>query len=408
MEKLVPFFERLLSLLVVFLLLSGTVIWTGSYLGHTFTPPAPIDERLLPAAEDLAALGLSPSSLVPYDSASWNVVDRNGRPQGRVIATAPYAHDVVGFAGPTPLLIYIDSATVVKGLTSCENSETPDFYRRAEESLFAQTIGKTLADVAARKYDAVTGATYSSNAIIHNLKYTTARRWQARAEKAAGAPVIGWGRTIAVGLVLLLGLLAGWRWRGIKWVRLTVLLLNVGVTGFWCGQFLSFSLFRGWIANGVSPLLYLPTVLLLAVALVMPYLGRRHHYCQWVCPYGSLQELAWYLPFPKWPLSPGVYRVMRRVRYTVLFLLLMALWLGVGTAVLDYEPFTAFLVSTALPGVLVLAGAFVLLGIFIPRPWCHLLCPVGTLLDLAEDCGRRREKGGTASPSSSQATTQKG
>jgi polyferredoxin len=99
---------------------------------------------------------------------------------------------------------------------------------------------------------------------------------------------------------------------------------------------------------------------------------------------------------------------MRRVRYTVLFLLLMALWLGVGTAVLDYEPFTAFLVSTALPGVLVLAGAFVLLGIFIPRPWCHLLCPVGTLLDLAEDCGRRREKGGTASPSSSQATTQKG
>ena len=69
-------------------------------------------------------------------------------------------------------------------------------------------------------------------------------------------------------LVLLLGVWAAWKGRGKRWVRLGVLLFNVGVLGFWCGQFLSLSLLHGWIANGTDPLAFLATLLMLGVAVV--------------------------------------------------------------------------------------------------------------------------------------------
>lgn len=49
------------------------------------------------------------------------------------------------------------------------------------------------------------------------------------------------------------------------------LVLNVVVLGFWCGQFLSLSLLRGWIANGFDPIIYLPTLIILATAVLMPF-----------------------------------------------------------------------------------------------------------------------------------------
>jgi len=406
-NRLIPLFERLLSLLVVFLLLSGTVIWSGKYLGHRLAGVAAqesVETAVpLPTAEQLQMIGLSPAALRVADSASWTVVGTDGKDAGQLIATEPYAHDISGYAGPTPLYIYVDAAQVVRGVLSADNSETPDFYRRAEQDVFRQVVGMSLGDVASRKVDAVSGATFSSNAIIHNLKYAIAARSQAAIAQQGHTPAIGWGRTLAVVAVLAVGIVAAFRWRGKKKVRLLVLFLNVVVTGFWCGQFLSLSLVRGWVQNGLDPLLYLPSVLLLLVAIVMPYLHRPHHYCQWVCPYGSLQEIAWALPLPKWHVAPSVFRVMRLVRYAVLLLLLAALWFGLGVGILDYEPFAAFNVSTALTAVIVLALAFVVLGVFIPRPWCRCLCPVGTLLELCEDAGRKKAvtKQPAASPKSS-------
>lgn len=394
MQKLIPLFERLLSLLVVFLLLSGTVVWSGKYLGRTFAGTAQkttVETCVAqPTTEQLATLGLTAAQLTIADSASWLVMGTDGKAAGTLIATEPYARDVSGFAGTTPLYIYIGVEGTVRGIASADNSESPDFYRRATEGVFAQMVGKSTADVAASKVDAVSGATYSSNALINNVKYTLAARSQSVGTAKGAAPAIGWGRTVCIAVVLVLGFVVAIKYRGRKWLRLLTLALNVVVTGFWCGQFLSLSLVRGWIENGLDPVLYLPSLLLLLVAIVAPYAGRSHHYCQWVCPYGSLQELAWHVPVKKWQLGNRAYRLMRLVRYVVLSLLLALMWFGVGTFLLDYEPFSAFLVGTATPAVIVLAAAFVVLGIFVPRPWCRCLCPVGTLLELAEDKGRKK------------------
>ena len=93
---------------------------------------------------------------------------------------------------------------------------------------------------------------------------------------------------------------------------------------------------------------YLPMVCVLGVALIMPFFGRHRHYCTWVCPYGSLQELAGRLPLPKIPCSPRVFRIMSRVRMGVLSLLLLLLWTGVGGFLLNYERSPSLLTKVCL------------------------------------------------------------
>lgn len=384
--------EHTLSLLVVFLLLCSAAVWTGRLFGHDIGPAALTDSTrqaafAAPDAELLARLTLDGQSvkLQPRDSASWMVCAADGNKLGVVLSSAPYARDIEGFAGPTPVFVYVDRTGKVVQTAAADNDETPDFFESAWNGTAPHWQGLTAAEAAALKVDAVSGATYSSMAIVRNVQQTLAAYVEAEVRRA-DAPAVGWLRTAAVAMVLLLGVLAAWLGRGRKAVRVTVLLLNVGVTGFWCGQFLSLSLLRGWVANGLDPLLYLPAVLMLAVALLMPWLGRKRHYCNWVCPFGSLQELAARLPLlPKVPCGPKVYKWMRRVRMGVLAVLLLSLWTGVGAFLLDYEPFTAFMLVSASPVVLVLAGTFVVASLFVPNLWCKCCCPVGALLDLSED-----------------------
>ena len=40
---------------------------------------------------------------------------------------------------------------------------------------------------------------------------------------------------------------------------------------------------------------------------------------------------------------------------------------------------------------LLLAAAFVVLAVFVPAPWCHALCPMGELLNLAEPSKKQKK-----------------
>ena len=396
-NKLINLLEHAISLLIVFLLLAGTVVWTGRLLGMEIgagPQSAQLTDRsLLPDKEAISRLGLAENvSLQPNDSASWLVKSAAGDNIGLLVATQPYAAKVTGFAGATPLYLLF-SADTLKALASGENAETPDYYAEAEAHLFQQVVGKTFNQIHPSKLDAMSGATMSSNGIKETLRLTLAARSDTFTSDQ-DTPGIRWGLTVVVVVALSLGAMAAWSNKRVKAVRVAVLLLNVGVLGFWAGQTLSVSLLRGWISHGLDPLLYLPLVIVLLVAIVMPILGRRHYYCNWVCPYGALQELAWMLPVPKVKVSQAVFNVMRMVRMVALMALLAALWFGAGAWLLDYEPFALFSLHTAGIGVIVLALVFVVAGLFIPRPWCRCLCPLGLLLEMSEG-GRKAQTSGS-------------
>lgn len=384
--------EHLLSLLVVFLMLMAAALWTGQLFGHQVGGNAEKAGQSSSSLTDkpneaqMEQLGLSANKvqLEPRDSASWNVTATDGTNLGVVVCSKPYAPEVKGFAGPTPLYVYIDQTGHISEMAAADNAETADFFHTAFHTLSPKWKGLTIHEAAELQVDAVSGATFSSKALIANVQQSMAARLK-QSNEQTGEPIIGWAKTLAVTIVLLLGILASWRFRGHKILRMVQLLLNVGVLGFWCGQFLSLSLLRGWISSGLDPLAYLPTVLMLAVAIGMPLFRRKHHYCTWVCPFGSLQELTSRLPFPKIHCSPKVYQMMGRIRFGVFALLMLLLWTGMGAAVLDYEPFTAFMVTTASPAVMALAAVFVVASCFVPKLWCRCVCPMGSLLDLSED-----------------------
>lgn len=382
---------RLLSLLIVFLLIAATAVWTGKLFGREIgaTKPAAAtssESVAPPNAEQMRALQLDNSSvrLAVRDSASWTVSDaESGAARGIIISSLPYARNVQGFAGTVPVYIYIGESGHISSSTPTDNAETADFLARAANGTLKHWQGLTPEAGADLKVDAVSGATFSSKALVANMQ-AALKGYNAGTVSQASEPVIGWPRTLAVAAVFLFGIAVAWRFRGNRLLRIAVLLLNVGVTGFWCGQFLSLSLLRGWIANGFDPIAYLPAVLMLAVALLLPFFGRPRHHCTWVCPYGSLQELAWRIPLPKIRCSAKAFRIMSHVRLGLLSVLLLLLWTGTGAFLLDYEPFSAFLLSAAPPAVTVLAGAFVVASCFVPNLWCKACCPVGALLDMAE------------------------
>lgn len=389
-KRILPTLERLLSLLVVFLMLSATTLWTGRFFGKQwgtddkFTQVEKI-ASVAPNAAQMTDLGLAGRILVPRDSASWFVWSADRAEQlGVVLSSEPYASDVIGYAGTTPLYIYLDNDDKVKEVVAGENFETRSFFRRAADGLLNQWDGLPAHQAAPLEVDAVTGATYSSHALIENMRNTLAVYAETE-HVGRTAPIIGWVRTFALFAVFGLGIFVSFRFKGKKWWRIAVLVLNVGVTGFWCGQFLSISVLRGWIENGADFLLYLPTLVMLLISLIMPYLGKPNHYCMWMCPYGSLQELAWRLPFPKIKVKAKTFKRLRSIRFVLLSVLMLLLWMGYGAFLLDYEPFSAFIVTTAAPAVIVLAASFVVLGLFFPHPWCHCVCPVGALLNLAEE-----------------------
>ena len=388
-KKITSLVERLFSLLVVFLLLASTTLWSGKLMGYHWLNqsdeiveiksdvPAPTDQQL-------SELGLENMTLIQRDSITWAVQASDQSKHGIVISSMPFSKDLIGYAGTTPLFVYIDAQDRVQGISVMEHDETPGFFRHAAEGILNQWNDLTVDKALEKEVDAVSGATYTSVSLIGNVKAVLAAH-ASKDQIRVTEPTIGWAKTIALFIVFAIGLDATFRFRGKRWLRLTIMILNVGVTGFWCGQFLSLSILHGWIQNGVDFMLYLPTITMLVIALIMPYLGKRNHYCLWMCPYGSLQELAFQLPIPKIKVGANVYKRMRQIRMAVLMILLASLWMGFGLSLLDYEPFSAFIINSAAPAVMILAGIFVVAGLFIPHPWCQCLCPVGALLNLAEE-----------------------
>lgn len=384
MNKCQDILQHIFSLLIVFLMLAATTLTTGRIFGYEWNRPEEVTDGLVfPDEVQMRGLGLDGCVLRQKNLFSWSVSDNEGRICGTVASSGPFADAIEGYAGTTPLYVYIDTLGVVRSVVSGQNDETPRFYRRVVETIFPQWCGLETGEALTLDIDAVTGATYSSNSIVQNMKAVLAA-YQDASYRVASAPVIGWFRTVVFLFVLLAGFLVSSCFKGVKWLRLAVLALNVAVAGFWCGQFISLSLLRGWFLNGMNWIAYLPALVMLLVAILMPFFGKHKYYCIWMCPLGSFQELAWYVPVRKIKVTSRVFKWMSRVRTLFLIVLMALLWTGFGQFYIDYEPFAAFLIESASPVVMVLAGVFVLLGIFVPRPWCRCLCPVGGLLDLAE------------------------
>ena len=374
------FWARLLSLVVVVLILAAAAILRdGRILGHD-----------LREAHEVKTLKNDTLEMTP-DGAF-------------VVNTKPLAKDVQGYGGPVPLKIHIKDGRVA-AVEAEPNAESPDFFNRAKE-LLNHWQNKSVDEALAEEVDAVSGATFSSRAIIANMQRGLAyakQRGQWGEDGSVGAlgtsapPIVG-SVSNSVGaletsappivalIVVLLGAVVPLFYNNRR-LHLVQLAVNVVVLGLWTGTFVSYTLFLRIFAGGVS----LSTIgalaaplLMLIVALIYPLAGRSGHYCANICPFGSAQELAGKLSRRKLRITPRVLKLLSVLRNLLWGVLMALLLTGTCTAWIDYELFTAFLYSSASVWVIVLAALFLVLSVWVPRPYCRFVCPTGALVKSVE------------------------
>lgn len=163
--------------------------------------------------------------------------------------------------------------------------------------------------------------------------------------------------------------------------RLVQQLLNVAVLGFWAGTFIDYAMMLNFFSGAPRfSLSFIVTLCLLIVGLIYPLFKRPNFYCTWICPFGSLQDLAGKVCRKKWKLSPKLVKALDTFRQALWVVLLALLYIGWGTSWIDYEIFTAFIVESASWIVIVVGAIFVVLSLFISRPFCRFVCPTGSLL----------------------------
>jgi uncharacterized protein with FMN-binding domain len=102
---------------------------------------------------------------------SWMAGDKTMTKENgmTIINTTTIGKDVQGFMGPTPLKIYIQKNKVVK-IEALKNQDTPKYFLKVKKALLEKWNGLKVKDAQNLKVDAVTGATYSSEGVIENVK----------------------------------------------------------------------------------------------------------------------------------------------------------------------------------------------------------------------------------------------
>jgi len=84
------------------------------------------------------------------------------------INTTSLCKEVIGYEDITPVEIHIKDGKVT-AVNALANKETPRFFAAAK-TLLDQYVGKSVKEASTLKVDAVSGATYSSDALIKNVQ----------------------------------------------------------------------------------------------------------------------------------------------------------------------------------------------------------------------------------------------
>ncbi len=298
-----------------------------------------------------------------------------------VVNTTELGKNIIGYGGPVPLTLTITNDTL-RSITALENNETPDFFVEVKP-LLKIWEGRSLAEAETLQVDVVSGATYSSHAVIDNVRkgvhflrdYKEAHSWWAQVDKS---PKFWFSLLV----VLQAGILPLWVHNRIY--RNLQQLLNVGVLGVWTGTFLNYTFFLNCTANGITSFSLLVPTIMLVTAFIYPLFGRKSHYCTHICPFGAAQDLAGQLTRRKKTIHPRTLKVLNHFRKLLWVALMLCMWTGLWFTWIDYEVFSAFIFQSSSPIVIAMATAFILLSIAIPRPYCRFVCPTGTLFKFAQ------------------------
>jgi len=98
---------------------------------------------------------------------SWSkIYDGKGNVAGKFILTSPFSDDIIGYGGNLSLAVLADENEKITGILVVNHRETPAWISGLENiGYFNSWKGKTLEELEEMEIDAVSGATYTSEAV---------------------------------------------------------------------------------------------------------------------------------------------------------------------------------------------------------------------------------------------------
>lgn len=315
------------------------------------------------------------------DTALFRVQNANDSTLGYLVYTSPYTDHILGFGGPTPLVIVLNADKEILDVTLLpENEESGSYMDYVIQSGLLDSWDQLdLNKALSRKVNAVSGATMSSEAIIETFQHRLSMLNKAHFDRQ-----IAWTKIFAdlmVILVLIFSLYCFFRPREAKNVRMLLLALSVLVLGLWQGKTLSLASDYNWLTNSINWSTQWILVLILGLSVLLPLFTGKSFYCTYLCPYGALQELSGKIVKRKIEVPERIRKIITWLRPLYLGVIILILLADLSIDLADFEPFAAFTIRSASTVVLVLAGLFLALSVFFSKPWCKWCCPTGTLLE---------------------------
>jgi len=115
------------------------------------------------------------------------------------------------------------------------------------------------------------------------------------------------------------------------------------------------------------------------------FFGRT--FCAAVCPLGAIQDIVLLRPVsvPKW-----LENMLRLFAYVYLAAAVLFAATGSAFVICRYDPFISFFRLSGSLNMLILGACFLVVGVFIGRPYCRFFCPYGVILRQFSRFSKRR------------------
>jgi polyferredoxin len=170
------------------------------------------------------------------------------------------------------------------------------------------------------------------------------------------------------------------RLRGTWFGRTALPLAVVLYLGFGAGALISLAQLLGWSQAGIPSGAVVLTVLTL-VAIATPVTARRNVYCSHLCAHGAAQQLILRVAKPRGHLPRRLRPWLTVLPWVLLAVALLAVVLPLPIAIVDLEPFDAYLPLIAGIPALVIFLVSLVASLRYPMAYCRYGCPTGALLD---------------------------
>ena len=345
-------------------------------------------QKLFPAATEM--------NVDPGDSGVIRIRDAEGLPLGWTLRTSPAADRVIGYQGPTDALLGFDTENRVVGVLVLESFDNEPYvgYVRDDRRFRRIYAGQRFSDLAGidpakTGIEGVSGATMTSQAVAEGVVRAAAAHQQTLQHAQASSlrhRFFTWlsrieGPQWGAITVMFVGLLTAFtRARGTWWGRLAMPVIVFAYLGFGAGALLSMGQFAGWASSGLPPAAGVLTVLT-AFAVVLPITTKRNVYCSHLCPHGAAQQLIKQIAKPKRSLPVRVRPWLTRLPFTLVAVAIVATVLPLPIALVDLEPFDAYLPAVAGIAAMTIFVGSLSASLFVPMAYCRYGCPTGAFLD---------------------------